>query len=67
MAPMTRLRNDDNHVPLDIVAEHFAQRGSAPGTLLITDATIVHPKAGGYDNIPGIYSGAQVKAWKKVR
>lgn len=66
MSPMTRLRNDDDHVPLDISAEHFAQRGSTPGTLLITDATMISPQAGGYDNIPGIYNEAQIKGWKKV-
>ncbi len=66
MAPMTRLRNDDQHVPMDIVAEHFAQRGSASGTLLVTDATNIAQKAGGYENIPGIWSDAQIRGWKKV-
>lgn len=67
MAPLTRLRHDDQHVPLDIVAEHFAQRGSTPGTLLISDATYIAQKAGGYDNAPGIWSEAQIRSWKKVR
>lgn len=66
MAPMTRLRNDKHHVPMDIVADHFAQRGSSPGTLLITDATYIAQKAGGYENAPGIYSEDQIRAWKKV-
>ena len=67
MAPMTRLRSDKQHVPTEIIAEHFAQRGSTPGTLLITDATYIAQKAGGYDHAPGIWSDAQIKAWKKVR
>lgn len=67
MAPLTRLRADKDHVPLDLVREHFEQRGSVPGTLLITDATYIAQKAGGYENAPGIYNDAQIAAWKKVR
>ncbi|KAN0089698.1 FMN-linked oxidoreductase [Hyaloscypha variabilis] len=45
MAPMTRFRADDEHVPLPFVAEYYAQRGSTSGTLLITEVTdAVHAK-----------------------
>jgi NADPH2 dehydrogenase len=37
-----------------------------PGTLLVTEATFISQKAGGYDNVPGIYTDAQVEEWKKV-
>ena len=37
LAPLTRLRADDDHVPLDFVDEQYAQRGSVPGTLLISE------------------------------
>jgi NADPH2 dehydrogenase len=37
-----------------------------PGTLLITEATFIAPKAGGYDYVPGIYNDAQISAWKRV-
>jgi NADPH2 dehydrogenase len=66
MAPMTRFRVDDAHVPLPLVKEHYAQRASMPGTLLITEGTIITPQAGGYPNVPGIWNDAQVAAWKEV-
>lgn len=66
-APCTRFRAADNHVPTDIMAEYYAQRGSRPGTLLIAEATPVSPEACGYDNVPGIWSENQCKGWKKVR
>jgi NADPH2 dehydrogenase len=66
MAPMTRFRVDDTHVPLPLVKEHYAQRASMPGTLLITEGTIITPQAGGYPNVPGIWNDAQIAAWKEV-
>lgn len=66
LAPLTRYRADDQHVPFPIVEEYYVQRGSVPGTLLITEATPVAAKAGGYKNIPGIWSDEQIRAWKKV-
>lgn len=66
MAPMTRHRADDNHVHFPFAAEHYGQRASAPGTLLITEATLISPKAGGNANAPGIYTSDQIAAWKKV-
>ncbi|KAF7956706.1 hypothetical protein EAE96_004036 [Botrytis aclada] len=66
MAPLTRFRADDNHVPLPMVAEYYAQRASVPGTLLITEATFIAPQAGGYPNAPGIWSKEQIAGWNKV-
>ncbi|KAF8501856.1 hypothetical protein BU17DRAFT_102186 [Hysterangium stoloniferum] len=66
MAPLTRYRADDNHVHNDMAVEYYTQRASTPGTLLITEATIISEKAGGYDNVPGLYNAAQVDAWKRV-
>jgi len=66
MAPLTRFRADDEHVPLPFVAEYYAQRASSPGTLLITEATFIAPQAGGYGNAPGIWSQEQITSWKKV-
>jgi len=66
MAPMTRFRADDNHTPLPMVTDYYAQRASIPGTLLITEATFISPQAGGAPNIPGIYTDEQIAAWKKV-
>ncbi|OJJ03876.1 hypothetical protein ASPVEDRAFT_85300 [Aspergillus versicolor CBS 583.65] len=66
MAPMTRLRADDAHVPLPMVTEYYAQRASTPGTLLIAEGTFISPQAGGMANVPGIYNDAQMTAWKEV-
>ncbi|KAL1647968.1 Chanoclavine-I aldehyde reductase fgaOx3 [Diplodia intermedia] len=66
MAPLTRFRADDNHVPLPLVADYYAQRASVPGTLLLTEATIISPRAGGYPNVPHIHTEEQAAGWKKV-
>lgn len=67
LAPLTRFRADDAHVPTDMMVDYYSQRSSSPGSLLITEATFIAARAGGYDNIPGIWSDAQVAGWKKAR
>lgn len=67
LAPLTRFRADDDHVPLQsLVPEYYAQRASVPGTLLITEATFIAPQAAGYALAPGIWSQAQIDGWKQV-
>jgi NADPH2 dehydrogenase len=66
MSPLTRFRADDNHVPLPFVAEYYTQRASVPGTLLISEATYISHRHGGFPNAPGIYNDAQIEAWKGV-
>jgi NADPH2 dehydrogenase len=66
MAPMTRNRASDAHVPTEMMATYYAQRASTPGTLLITEATLISHSAGGLDNVPGIYTADQIAAWRKV-
>ncbi|KAL2070908.1 hypothetical protein VTL71DRAFT_13934 [Oculimacula yallundae] len=66
LAPLTRFRADDSHVPLPFVPEYYEQRASVPGTLLITEATFIAPRAGGMGNAPGIWSEEQITSWKDV-
>ncbi|KAJ7078064.1 NADH:flavin oxidoreductase/NADH oxidase [Mycena epipterygia] len=66
LAPTTRFRSGVDHVPSPIMAEWYTQRGSAPGTLLIAEATFIARKAGGFRNVPGIWSPEQIAAWKKI-
>ncbi|KAK1836520.1 hypothetical protein QBC39DRAFT_338296 [Podospora conica] len=67
MAPLTRFRSTDEHVPIpSLMAEYYAQRASTPGTLLISEATFISPAASGYDNAPGIWNDAQVAAWRQI-
>lgn len=65
LAPLTRLRNDEKHVPVDLMTEYYTQR-STPGGLLIAEATFISPMAGEYRGAPGLYSKEQIEAWKKV-
>ncbi|KAH8110896.1 NADH:flavin oxidoreductase/NADH oxidase [Phellopilus nigrolimitatus] len=66
LAPLTRYRADDAHVPTDVMVDYYAQRASTPGSLLITEATFIAAKAGGDEFIPGIWSDDQVAGWKKA-
>lgn len=66
MAPLTRFRADDDHVPTEPMVKHYAQRAVVPGTLLLTEATYISHKAGGYPNIPGLYTDKQLAGWKKI-
>lgn len=68
LAPLTRFKaSKTGHVPtLPLVKTYYEQRGSVPGTLLITEATLVAPQAGGYAYVPGIWNSDQIKAWKDV-
>ncbi|KII83267.1 hypothetical protein PLICRDRAFT_169021 [Plicaturopsis crispa FD-325 SS-3] len=65
-APLTRFRANDVYVPSPLTSEYYAQRASTPGTLLIAEATLISPQAGGFTNVPGIYSEEQLAAWRKI-
>ena len=67
LAPLTRMRNNNDFVPLDIALEHYRQRASVPGTLLITEGMGVFAKGGAYTNLPGVWKEEQIVKWKKVR
>ena len=64
MAPMTRSRADMAGVVGEMTARYYVQRAAAG--LIITEATNVSPEAVGYPMTPGIWSEAQIDAWKKV-
>ncbi len=64
LAPLTRTRADAGHMPNDLMTEYYSQR--ATGGLLITECTMVAPGTSAFINEPGIYTEAQIAAWKKV-
>jgi len=64
MAPLTRCRAGEDHIPNDLMAEYYAQRASAG--LLIAEATMVMEGNSSFWMEPGIYSDAQVAGWQKV-
>ncbi|KZT57421.1 FMN-linked oxidoreductase [Calocera cornea HHB12733] len=66
MAPLTRNRAHDDHTHSELAIEYYVQRGSFEGTLLITEATFIAEEAGGFTNVPGIYTQKQIDAWKKI-
>ncbi|KAG5802475.1 hypothetical protein H9Q74_009532 [Fusarium xylarioides] len=67
MAPLTRLRATIDRVPNALMKEYYGQRASIPGTLIITEGTLVSPAAGGgFARTPGIWNQEQVSAWKDI-
>ena len=64
MAPLTRARTEVDHIPTDLMAEHYAQRAS--GGLIIAEATMAMEGCSSFWKEPGIYSDAQIAGWKKV-
>jgi len=67
LAPLTRSRATEDHVHTQLGVDYYAQRSSTPGSLLVTEGTVIHPAAGAFPHAPYIYTDRQVQAWKKVR
>lgn len=63
MAPMTRSRAIGN-VPNELMVKYYADRADAG--LIITEGVSPSPNGLGYARIPGLYSEAQIAAWKHV-
>ncbi|KAF4969182.1 hypothetical protein FSARC_3558 [Fusarium sarcochroum] len=67
MAPLTRLRASVDRVPNSLMKEYYSQRASIPGTLIISEGTLVSPAAGGgFARTPGIWNQDQVAGWKII-
>jgi N-ethylmaleimide reductase len=64
MAPMTRSRSDAQGVPSELAVEYYGSRADAG--LIVTEGTGPSPMGMGYPRTPGIYSPAQIAAWRKV-
>ncbi|AZZ47972.1 alkene reductase [Rathayibacter rathayi] len=64
LAPMTRLRSDEQGVPGAIVAEYYAQRASMG--LLISEGVFPSAESKGYPGQPGIETEAQAAGWRSV-
>lgn len=48
------------------MVSYYTQRASHPGTLLLTEATPVHPAAAGFPSVPGLWTAAHVAGWKRI-
>ena len=66
MAPMTRRRAEVGFVPSTTMIEYYSQRASTRGSLLISEATAVSPRAAAPPNTPGLWTKQQVDAWKPI-
>lgn len=64
MAPLTRSRADMDGVHSPLAVEYYRQRASAG--LIISEATNISREGRGYAFTPGIYTPAQVAAWRRV-
>lgn len=66
LAPLTRYRNDQEHVAMPFVKRYYADRASVPGTLVISEATGIATGEEGQKYLPSFVSDAQVAAWKEI-
>lgn len=65
MAPLTRGRSSDGHVPVSsLKADYYSQRAGAG--LLIAEATGISREGMGWPAAPGVWTDDQVEAWKPV-
>jgi N-ethylmaleimide reductase len=64
MAPLTRCRADQDHVPTALMAEYYSQRASAG--LIVAEATAAMPGCSAFWTEPGIFNDAQVTGWQRV-
>jgi N-ethylmaleimide reductase len=64
MAPMTRSRADAAGVVGDLTVRYYVQRATAG--LIVTEATNISADAVGSPLTPGIWTAAQIDAWRKV-
>ncbi|KAM0324683.1 hypothetical protein ACHAQA_008076 [Verticillium albo-atrum] len=66
LAPLTRFRNDDEHVALPFMQRYYAERASTPGTLVISEATGIAQNQEGQRYLPSFVTDAQATAWKEI-
>jgi N-ethylmaleimide reductase len=64
MAPLTRSRAGTNGAACLLMAEYYARRASAG--LIIAEGTNISPQGRGFAFTPGLYTIAQVEAWRAV-
>jgi N-ethylmaleimide reductase len=66
MAPLTRSRSiQPDSIPGELMLKYYSQRTS-DGGLIISEAIQLSLASRGWHGAPGIYSKAQVDAWKRI-
>lgn len=64
MAPLTRCRAVQNHLPNDLMAQYYAQRATAG--LIISEATMIQENTSAFITEPGIYNSDMIAGWRKT-
>ncbi|MFB2586542.1 alkene reductase [Herbiconiux liukaitaii] len=64
MAPMTRMRADEQGVPGALIAEHYAQRASMG--LIVSEGVFPSAESKAYPGQPGIETAEQAAGWREV-
>ena len=64
MAPLTRQRSTDAHVPTEIMVDYYRQRASAG--VIITEGTGISRQGMGWPNAPGLWTAEQREHWKPI-
>ena len=65
LAPLTRLRADENHAATDLFVEYYSQRATSGG-LLISEGFSLSPNTGNTPGIPILITDKQIESWRKV-
>lgn len=65
LAPLTRCRAIDTIPATAAAALYYSQRATEGG-LLISEGTCISLQSHGYLHVPGIYTEAQLEAWKPI-
>ena len=67
MTSLTRYRAEDDHTHnTKLATAYYSQRASIPGTLIMTEGTIISARGSGLGNSPGMWTAAQIQAWKEI-
>ncbi len=64
MAPLTRQRSTEAHVPTDIMIEYYRQRAGAG--VIITEGTGISREGMGWPRAPGLWTPEQREQWKPI-
>ncbi|KAF3402286.1 12-oxophytodienoate reductase 2 [Talaromyces pinophilus] len=66
LAPMTRMRASDKTGIINPSAATYYSERTFPGSLLISEGTVVHPRGKGFPRTPGLWTHDQALGWKPI-
>lgn len=66
MAAMTRGFCGPNHTATAAMANYYGKRAESEVGLILTEGTVIHSTADGYNNVPHIETDEQTDSWRQV-